>query len=58
MSQSDQITEVIENDTDEDEMIFEELSRWLLSQDIIETVGYSIDFLIFIGILAIILYLK
>ena len=31
MSQSDQITEVIENDTDEDEMIFEEPSRWFLS---------------------------
>ena len=58
MRQSNQITEVIENDADEDEMLFEEPSGWLLSQDIIETVGYSIGFLIFMGIVAVILYLK
>ena len=58
MSVSDQITEDIENDKYEDEIVFEEPSGWLLSHDILETVGYSIGFLVFLGILALILYLK
>ena len=55
MSVSDQITEDIENDKYEDEIVFMEPSGWLLSHDILETIGYSIGFL---GILALILYLK
>ena len=39
-------------------MVFKEPSGWLLSQDILQTVGYSIGFLFFLGILALILYLK
>ena len=58
MSVSDQITGNIENDKYEDEIVFKEPSGWLLSHDILETIGYSIGFLVFLGILALILYLK
>ena len=58
MKKTNHETEVIENNSVEDEMIFEEPDGWLLKQDIIETLGYSVGFLIFLGIVAIILYLK
>ena len=39
-------------------IVFEEPSGWLLSHDILETIGYSTGFLVFLAILALILYLK
>ena len=46
------------NENIENEIEFEEPSGWLLSHDILETIGYSGGFVIFLAILALILYLK